>query len=80
MAFEFPLDYDITQILIEVKGSLFMYPLMGRNIALFKGANIINAAKYITNICFVIRKTPKKGEGLKKKQIKVISQIFLVLK
>lgn len=57
MAFEFPLDYDITQILIEVKGSLFMHPLMGRNIALFKGANIINAAKYITNICFVIRKT-----------------------
>lgn len=67
MAFEFPLDYDITQILIEVKGSLFMHPLMGRNIALFKGANIINAAKYITNICFVIRKTKtKKGEGLKK--------------
>lgn len=74
MAFEFPLDYDITQILIEVKGSLFMYPLMRRNIALFKGANIINAAKYITNICFVIRKTQKKREGLKKKQIKLISQ------
>lgn len=74
MAFEFPLDYDITQILIEVKGSLFMHPLMRRNIALFKGANIINAAKYITNICFVIRKTQKKREGLKKKQIKLISQ------
>lgn len=57
MAFEFPLDYDITQILIEVNSSLFMYPFMGRNIALLKGANIINAAKYITNICFVIRKT-----------------------
>lgn len=56
MAFEFPLDYDITQILTEVKGSLFMHPLMGRNVALFKGANIINADKYITNICFVIRK------------------------
>lgn len=67
MAFEFPLDYDITQILIEVKGSLFMYPLMGRNIALFKGANIINAAKYITNICFVIKKNTKKGGGFKKK-------------
>lgn len=74
MAFEFPLDYDITQILTEVKGSLFMHPLMGRNVALFKGANIINAAKYITNICFVIRKTQKKREGLKKKQIKLISQ------
>lgn len=74
MAFEFPLDYDITQILIEVKGSLFMHSLMGRNIALFKGANIINADKYITNICFVIRKTQKKREGLKKKQIKLISQ------
>lgn len=74
MAFEFPLDYDITQILIEVNSSLFMYPFMGRNIALFKGANIINAAKYITNICFVIRKTQKKREGLKKKQIKLISQ------
>lgn len=75
MAFEFPLDYDITQILIEVKGSLFMHPLMGRNIALFKGANIINADKYITNICFVIRKTKtKKRRGFKKKQIKLISQ------
>lgn len=75
MAFEFPLDYDITQILIEVKGSLLMHPLMGRNIALFKGANIINAAKYITNICFVIRKTQtKKRRGFKKKQIKLISQ------
>lgn len=74
MAFEFPLDYDITQILIEVNSSLFMYPFMGRNIALFKGANIINAAKYITNICFVIRKTQKKREGLKKNQIKLISQ------
>lgn len=71
MAFEFPLDYD----LIEVNSSLFMYPFMGRNIALFKGANIINAAKYITNICFVIRKTQtKKRRGLKKKQIKLISQ------
>lgn len=68
MAFEFPLDYDITQILIEVNSSLFMYPFMGRNIALFKGANIINAAKYITNICFVIRKTQtKKRRGFKKK-------------
>lgn len=67
MAFEFPLDYDITQILIEVKGSLFMYPLTGRNIALFKCANIINAAKYITNICLVIRKTQtKKRRGFKK--------------
>lgn len=67
MAFEFPLDYDITQILIEVKGSLFMYPLTGRNIALFKCAHIINAAKYITNICFVIRKTQtKKRRGFKK--------------
>lgn len=60
MAFEFPLDYDITQILTEVKGSLFMHALMGRNVALFKGANIINADKYITNICFVIRKTQTK--------------------
>lgn len=67
MAFEFPLDYDITQILIEVKGSLFMYPLTGRNIALFKCANIINAAKYITNICLLIRKTQtKKRRGFKK--------------
>lgn len=75
MAFEFSLDYDITQILIEVKGSLFMHPLMERNIALFKGANIINADKYITNICFVIRKTQtKKRRGLKKQQIKLISQ------
>lgn len=75
MAFEFPLDYDITQILTEVKGSLFMHPLMGRNIALFKGANIINADKYITNICFVIRKTQtKKRRGFKKTQIKLISQ------
>lgn len=75
MAFEFPLDYDITQILIEVKGSLFMHPLMGRNIAFFKGANIINATKYITNICFVIRKTQtKKRRGFKKTQIKLISQ------
>lgn len=75
MAFEFPLDYDITQILIEVKGSLFMHPLMRRNIALFKGASIINAAKYITNICFVIRKTQtKKRRGFKKTQIKLISQ------
>lgn len=75
MAFEFPLDYDITQILIEVKGSLFMHSLMGRNIVLFKGANIINATKYITNICFVIRKTQtKKRRGFKKTQIKLISQ------
>lgn len=75
MAFEFSLDYDITQILIEVNSSLFMYPFMGQNIALFKGANIINADKYITNICFVIRKTQtKKRRGLKKKQIKLISQ------
>lgn len=67
MAFEFPLDYDITQILIEVKGSLFMYPLMGRSIVLFKGANIINAAEYITNNCFVVRETQtKKRRGLKK--------------
>lgn len=75
MAFEFPLDYDITQILIEVKGSLFMHPLMGRNIALFKGANIINADKYITYICFVIRKIQtKKRRGFKNKQIKLLSQ------
>lgn len=76
MAFEFPLDYDITQILIEVNSSLFMYPFMGRNIAPFQRCKHNQCCQIHNQHLFCNKKNTnlKKRRGFKKKQIKLISQ------